>query len=169
VATPAEVRRMLGLREATAPAYRLRPAVVPRDRPAMIEVLRSSNMHHIPSAEMHDVDAGSWYVAEVDGRVVGVAGWDLVERDGELVGKTTLLTVLPEVRSLGIGRALQELRMGLMRDAGASKVVTNADRPETIEWYKKHFGYVEVGSVPKVHEFGREDVDHWTTIEAPLV
>ncbi|HAS09419.1 MAG TPA: hypothetical protein DCS55_02700 [Acidimicrobiaceae bacterium] len=169
LATPAEVRERLGLQAAAPPPFRLRPAVVPRDRHAMLRVLETSNMHHIPSAEMHDVDAGWWYVAEVDDEIVGVAGWDLFERDGKLLGKTTLLTVLPSVRSLGIGRALQELRMGMMRDAGAVAVVTNADRPETIEWYEKHFGYRKVGSVAKVMDFGRTDVDHWTTIEAPLV
>jgi hypothetical protein len=58
--------------------------------------------------------------------------------------------------------------MGLMRDAGATSVVTNADRPETIAWYERHFGYRRVGEVAKVHEFGRPDVDRWTTLEAPL-
>ena len=117
---------------------------------------------------MHDFDIGTWFVAEIDGRIVGVCGFDLLHKDGELVGKTTLLTVLPETRKLGVGRTLQQLRMDLMRDAGATKVVTNADRPETIAWYEKHFGYRRVGEVPKIHEFGLKDVDHWTTIEAPL-
>ena len=58
--------------------------------------------------------------------------------------------------------------MELMRDAGADRVVTNADRPETIAWYERHFGYERVGSVPKVAEFGLPDVDSWTTLEASL-
>lgn len=169
VATPAEVRERLGLRPAPSRPYRLRPALFPQDEAAVLAVLETSNMHHIPSAEMHGLDAGWWYVAEVDDRIVGVAGWDFFERDGDLIGKTTLMTVLPETRSLGIGRALQEFRMGMMRDAGAVAVVTNADRPETIEWYQKHFGYRTVGSVAKVQEFGLVGVDHWTTIEAPLI
>ena len=32
-----------------------------------------------------------------------------------------------------------------MARLGARSVVTNADRPQTIAWYKKHFGYVEIG------------------------
>lgn len=168
VATPAEVRAWLQLDALPAPRYRLRPALVDRDRTAILRVLETSNMHRIPSAEMHDLDVGWWYVAEVDGEIVGVGGWELQDRGGELVGKTTLLTVKPDVRIGGIGRALQELRMGMMRDAGASRVITNADRPRVIEWYQREFGYRKVGSVPKVMEFGLPDVHEWTTLEAPL-
>ena len=168
LATPAEVRDWLDLPPAPGRRYRLRPAVLPADRKDMLRVLETSNMHHIPSAEMHDFDAGFWYVAEVDSDVVGVCGWEFHEKNGELTGKTTLLTVLPESRSLGVGRALQELRMGMMRDAGAVKMLTNADRPETIDWYERHFGYRKVGVVPKVMEFGLPEADHWTTLEAPL-
>ena len=168
VATPAEVREWLQLDPLPAPRYRLRPALVDQDRAAILRVLETSNMHHIPSAEMHDVDTGWWYVAEVDGEIVGVGGWELQDRGGELVGKTTLLTVKPDVRVGGIGRALQELRMGMMRDAGATRVITNADRPGVIEWYERNFGYRKVGSVPKVMEFGLPDVHEWTTLEAPL-
>jgi ribosomal protein S18 acetylase RimI-like enzyme len=167
VATPAEVRAWLELEPLPAPRYRLRPAIVDRDRAAVLRVLETSNMHHIPSAEMHDIDVGWWYVAEVDGAIVGVGGWEMWERDGEPVGKTTLLTVHPDVRVAGIGRALQELRMGMMRDAGARRVITNADRPRVIEWYERDFGYRKVGSIPKVMEFGLPDVQEWTTLEAP--
>ena len=168
LATPAEVREWLDLPPASGRRYRLRPAVLPADRKGMLRVLETSNMHHVPSPEMHDFDAGWWYVAEVDGEIAGVGGWEFHEKEGELVGKTTLLTVLPELRAFGIGRALQELRMGMMRDAGACKVVTNADRPEAIAWYERNFGYRKVGVVPKVMDFGLEGVDHWTTLEAPL-
>ena len=58
--------------------------------------------------------------------------------------------------------------MELMSEAGATRVVTNADRLETIAWYERHFGYRRVGEVPKVHEFGLPEVDSWTTLEAPL-
>jgi len=134
----------------------------------MFAVLEPANMHHVPSREMHGFELGRWYVAEDGSGIVGVAGFRLLRRDGELVGKTTLLAVLPDARGRGIGRALQELRMDLLREAGAARVVTNADRPETIAWYKRHFGYREVGRVRKLHEFGLPDVDHWTTLEAPL-
>jgi ribosomal-protein-alanine N-acetyltransferase len=149
-------------------APRIRPARLPDDRPEMLRVLETANMHRIPSPEMHDFDVGEWYVAEADGRIIGVAGFRLVHLDGSLTGKTTLLAVDPERRDRGIGRALQELRMRLMREAGAERVITNADRPETIAWYERHFGYRKVGEVPKLHEFGLPEVDRWTTLEAPL-
>lgn len=112
--------------------------------------------------------ASWWFVAEMDGRIVGVAGFMLVKDQGELVGKTLLLAVTPDAQGRGIGRALQELRMRLMREAGAKRVLTNADRPESIAWYERNFGYRKVGEVAKVHQFGDPDVDHWTTLEAPL-
>lgn len=117
---------------------------------------------------MNDLDVGRWFVAEDERGIVGVAGFRLLDQDGEVVGKTTLLAVDPRAREHGIGRALQTLRMRLMREAGASRVLTNADRPETIAWYERHFGYRKVGEVRKLHEFGLRDVDRWTTLEAPL-
>ena len=147
---------------------RIRPARLPADHEEMLRVLETANMHHVPSAEMHGFDVGEWYVAEAAGRIVGVAGFRLIHVDGRLTGKTTLLAVEPDQRESGIGRALQELRMRLMREAGAERVITNADRPETIAWYERHFGYRKVGEVPKLHEFGLAEVDRWTTLEAPL-
>lgn len=134
----------------------------------MLAVLETANMHHVPSPEMDDFDVGEWFVAELGGRIVGVAGFRLLSGEGGPVGKTTLLAVLPELRGSGVGRDLQELRMRRMRQAGATRVITNADRPETIAWYQHHFGYRVVGEVPKVCEFGLPDVDRWTTLEAAL-
>jgi hypothetical protein len=67
-----------------------------------------------------------------------------------------------------VGERLQELRMASMRELGCKTVITNADQPATIAWYKRKFGYGEVGSVPKLHEFGEPSVDRWTTLEADL-
>jgi ribosomal-protein-alanine N-acetyltransferase len=148
--------------------YRIRPARLPVDREAMLRVLETANMHRVPSPEMEDFDVGHWHVAVMGEVVVGVAGFRLLEAPDGPVGKTTLLAVHPEARGQGIGRALQELRMELMRDAGAARVITNADRPDTIAWYERHFGYRRIGELPKVCEFGLPDVDRWTTLEAPL-
>jgi 3-keto-5-aminohexanoate cleavage enzyme len=152
----------------TLPNVRIRPANIAADRGEILAVLETVNMHHVPSSEMDDLDVGEWYVAEREGRIVGVAGYRLEHREGELVGKTTLLAVVPSQRAFGLGRSLQELRMKLMRREGATRVITNADRPETIAWYKRHFGYREIGSVTKTREFGLPEVDHWTTLQAPL-
>jgi ribosomal-protein-alanine N-acetyltransferase len=61
---------------------------------------------------------------------------------------------------LGIGKALQAARLEAMHALGAKTVLTNADVPDTIAWYKKHFGYREIGRLKKLHSFGLEDVDH---------
>ncbi len=48
------------------------------------------------------------------------------------------------------------------------RVTTNANLPLTISWYKKHFGYREVGRARKAHEFGDPQIDHWTTLQVYL-
>jgi uncharacterized protein (DUF849 family)/GNAT superfamily N-acetyltransferase len=168
IANATETRALLGLPAGEGSGFSIRPARLPDDREAMLRVLEPANMHHVPSPEMDDFDVGTWFVAKVSDEIVGVAGYRILRDRTGFVGKTTLLAVLPEQRALGIGRALQELRMELMRDAGATRVITNADRPETIAWYERHFGYRQVGELPKEHEFGLPDVANWTTLEAAL-
>jgi N-acetylglutamate synthase-like GNAT family acetyltransferase len=135
------------------------------DRVAMLRVLECANFHHVPSPEMPELDIDRFFVAEDDGRIVGVAGYKVTE-DGQ--GKTTLMAVEPEYRGHDIGRRLQELRMDAMRALGCTTVTTNADRPSTIDWYKRKFGYREIGTLAKLHEFGDPGVDHWTTLRAEL-
>ena len=122
-------------------------------------------MHHVPSPEMPSLDLDRFYVAVLDDRIVGCAGWKVLE-NGD--GKTTLMAVEPGCRGLRIGRTLQTLRMRTLRELGCARVVTNADRPEIIAWYTRHFGYEEIGTLPKEHEFGLPDVDHWTTLASDI-
>src|SRR3954452_5389034 len=135
------------------------------DRPAVLEVLRCANFHRVPSPEVPSLDLDRFLVAELDGRVVGAAGWALLP-DGR--GKTTLMAVAPDCRGLGIGERLQSMRMLELRELGCRTVVTNADRARTIAWYERKFGYRRVGRVRKLHPFGALDVDHWTTLEADI-
>ncbi len=135
------------------------------DLDAILEVMASANMHHIGSAEMPALDLERFFVVRQQGRIVGAAGWELVETE---LGKTTLLAVLPEARGAGLGERLQLARMEAMRRAGARRVRTNADRPDTIAWYCERFGYEKVGELAKVEEFGDPAIDSWTTLEAPL-
>jgi ribosomal-protein-alanine N-acetyltransferase len=83
-------------------------------------------------------------------------------------GKTTLMAVDPAYRRYGLGKRLQDARLHAMAALGATTVITNADRPVTIAWYKKHYGYRQIGTDPKVHEFGDPDVHEWTTLEMDL-
>ena len=135
------------------------------DIPAILEIMKTANMHHVPSPEMPDLDWRCFFVAKMDGRIVGAAGYRITSRTE---AKTTLMSVLPDFRKYGIGRALQTRRMRALCEQGIETLITNADIPETIEWYKKHFGYKEIGKLKKVHEFGRPDIDEWTTLQTDL-
>lgn len=144
--------------------YRIRFAH-PVDISGIIELMRPYNMHHIPSPEMGHLDYQLFIVAEYDDRLIGAAGYTFLSSD---VGKTTLLAVHPDYKKKGIGLKLQAIRMQILRSLGCAKIITNADRPETIAWYKQNFGYREIGKLPKIHPFGLADVSEWTTLEADL-
>lgn len=144
---------------------RIRPARA-GDMPAMLAVLELVNMHYIPSAEMPDLDWRCCFVAEDgDGRVLGMSGYKVLS---PTEGKTTLMVVYPDCKGTGIGHALQVRRMEALLEQGVEWLTTNADRPETIAWYEKHFGYRKVGTLAKEHEFGLPEVDHWTTLRTNL-
>ena len=136
------------------------------DRDAILAVLETANMHHVPSEEMPELDLATFFVVRMDGRVVGCAGYKLL---GKGEAKTTLMAVDPAYRGFGIGLALQARRMELLAEIGVRRLVTNSDIPATIAWYERHFGYRRVGSLRKVHEFGRPDIDTWTTLETDPV
>lgn len=133
---------------------------------AMLAVLEPTNMHHVPSAEMPELDYRCCFVAESSGAIIGMSGYKITSATE---AKTTLMAVVPGFRGWDIGKALQVRRMEALLAQGVRWLTTNADRPETIAWYKKHFGYQEIGTLAKLHEFGRPDIDHWTTLRTDLV
>jgi len=135
------------------------------DIPAVIELMKPYNMHHIPSPEMSFLDYKNFIVAEQNGCLLGAAGFTFLSND---IGKTTLMAVRPDCTGMGLGMTLQTRRMQILRGLGCLSVITNADRPETIAWYKRHFGYHEIGKLPKIHPFGLNAVSEWTTLEADL-
>ena len=135
------------------------------DLQGILEVMRTANMHYVPSPEMPDLDWRCYFVARVNGKIAGASGYRILS---STEAKTTLMAVLPEFRCFGIGRALQERRMMVLYELGIKTLTTNADIPQTIEWYKKHYGYLQIGKVKKVHEFGRADIDEWTRLQTDL-
>jgi ribosomal-protein-alanine N-acetyltransferase len=137
----------------------------PGDFEAILKVMEPWNMHHVPSREMEELDLACFFVARVSGHVAGAAGYRQLS---PTEGKTTLLGILPEFSGMGIGKALQDARLEAMHSLGIRRVTTNADRPETILWYKKHYGYRQVGTLKKICDFSLSDVDHWTTLEMDL-
>ncbi len=166
VANAEEARRVLGLSPCAADADEIRIEMARADDMAdMLAVLRTANMHYVPSEEMPELDWRCCFVARAGERVVGMSGYKLLS---ETEGKTTLMAVDPAYRRYGLGKRLQTARLRAMAALGAKTVVTNADRPVTIDWYKKHFFYRQIGTVPKVHEFGDPDVHEWTTLEMDL-
>lgn len=137
----------------------------PGDRDAILKVMEVWNMHHVPSPEMDELDLSTFFVARLSGRIIGAAGYKILSKER---GKTTLLGIYPEFSGIGLGKELQLIRMEAMHKAGVKKVTTNADRPDIIVWYKKHFGYYEIGRLAKISPFGLTDVDSWTTLETDL-
>lgn len=137
-----------------------------KDIPAILEIMKTANMHYIPSPEMPEIDWKCFFVAKVNGKIVGAAGYKILS---PTEAKTTLMAVHPDYQRHGIGKALQERRMQTLVEQGIRTLITNADVPETITWYKKHFGYKEIGKLKKMHEFGRPDVDEWTTLQTDLI
>jgi len=133
----------------------------------MLTVLETANMHYVPSEEMTELAWQKCFVAErcSDRKIVGMSGWTMT---GPATAKTTLMAVLPECKGYNIGHMLQTVRMVAAYYSGATRMITNADRPETIDWYQRKFGYREIGKLPKVHEFGLPDVWEWTTLETDL-
>lgn len=146
--------------------YAVRPARKD-DYQNMLKVLETANMHYVPSDEMPELDWKQCFVAErcSDKKIVGMSGWVMKGTDA---AKTTLMAVLPECRGYNVGHMLQTIRMVAAYYSGAKVMVTNADRPNTIDWYKRKFGYKEIGRLQKIHEFGRPDVSEWTTLETDL-
>jgi len=139
---------------------------LPEDRPRILELLEQANMHHIPSPEMPEVAWDNYFVARLDGEVVGFSGYKI---QSATEAKTELMVVDKKCRGLGIGFILQERRMEDMVNRGIQTLITNADLPPTIAFYKKHFGYREVGKLKKDHEFGDPGIDQWTTLQVDLV
>ncbi|MHA2218441.1 MAG: GNAT family N-acetyltransferase [Candidatus Hodarchaeales archaeon] len=132
----------------------------------IMKILELANMHYIPSKEMPELGLKNFLVAKIEGKIVGVCGFKMISKTK---GKTTLLAVHPKYRGNGIGSALQIKRMNEMIKRGAVKIITNADNPKTIDWYKKKFGYKEIGKLRKFHEFGVPEIDHWTTLELDII
>jgi N-acetylglutamate synthase-like GNAT family acetyltransferase len=135
------------------------------DRAGIFVLLQQANMHHVPSKEMPQITYENYFVAKDGDNIVGFCGY-IVLSPAE--AKTELMVVDGKYRGHGIGYALQERRMEDMLHKGIRTLTTNADIPASIAWYKKHFGYRDIGKLKKLHEFGDPHIDHWTTLQTDL-
>jgi predicted N-acetyltransferase YhbS len=141
------------------------------DSAAVVSILERWNMvPRAPSAQLPDpertgLEPERTFVAVAGGALVGVASYFLL---GEGWAETASLAVDPAWRGKGIGARLQRARLDELRALGITHVRTEADRPETIEWYQRKFGYRVTGTSPKKHDFGRHDVAEWTILVLDL-
>jgi ribosomal protein S18 acetylase RimI-like enzyme len=119
----------------------------------------------IPMPEVRAIPIATTLVALRDGVIVGIGSYVLA---GERRGDTLLLAVDPECRGAGIGVRLQTARLARMKAEGVETVVTETDRPESVDWYVRKFGYRIVGTRPKRHPFGFEGAADWTVLELDL-
>jgi len=138
---------------------------VPNDREAILNVLEPWNMHRVPSPGVEDIDFSSFFVAKVAHKIVGVGGYQLLDATK---AKTRLLAVYPELQGTGIGKALQDKRLEEMYKQGVKYVITDADRPETVLWYKKYYGYQEVKKQQKTTSHGLASAQFTTILELDL-
>ena len=145
--------------------------MVQDDLESVMAILRSWNMapraptDETPDPERSGIDVGNGFVALAGDRVIGACTY--IVHSSALV-ETASLAVQPAYKGKGIGYRLQAARLEENRRRGFSKVRTETDRPETVAWYKRSFGYREVGTNPKKHDFGLSDVDHWAVLELDL-
>lgn len=115
--------------------------------------------------ERSGLDIQRSFVAENDGKIVGVCSY--IVHNPELA-ETASMAVDPSCQGMGLGHQLQVARLKEMKEQGIRKVHTETDRPDTIDWYIRKFGYVRVGSNPKKHDFSLADVDEWTVLQLDL-
>jgi ribosomal protein S18 acetylase RimI-like enzyme len=144
----------------------------PQDLDSAMDILRAWNMApwtasaDNPNPERSGLVIENSFVALDGKRVVGVASY--LERSPE-EAETASLAVDPDYRGKGIGYMLQRARLDEMAGKGYTSVRTETDRPETIEWYIRKFGYRRVGTNKKKHDFSLPEVDTWTVLELDLV
>ena len=98
--------------------------------------------------QISELDLEHAFVALQDGGIVGFCHYKHLE---EGIAKTTLITVLPQYRELGLGKALQLARMKNAYERGYKKLITFCESPDSIRWYMKHFDYEIVKTEPVHH------------------
>jgi N-acetylglutamate synthase-like GNAT family acetyltransferase len=141
------------------------------DMAGVSELLSKWNMAPVdptpdnPDPERSSINIEHSFVALDGNKIVGVGSYIILS---PVTAETASLAVDPDYQSKGIGYKLQKLRLREMKQRGIMKVRTETDRPETIDWYVRKFGYKVVGINPKKHAFSLPGVDSWTVLELDL-
>jgi len=138
----------------------------PADWDDILAILRAANFHRLGRAEMRDFPLACCFVARAGGRVIGVAGYEMLDA---ATAKTSLLAVNPAWRGRGVGTQLQQARIDYLRGRGVRRLYTNCDDERVIAWNRRRFGFRPTGrSIAKEHSFGRTDRDRWTNLRLDL-
>lgn len=141
------------------------------DESAALAILAEWNMapvaasDEVPNPERSRLDIAKTFVAQANDSLVGVASYI---HHSPSVAETASLAVSPTVKGSGVGFRLQCARLAQMKRLGVCTVRTETDRPDTIEWYVRKFGYRIVGTAPKKHAFSLLNVSKWTVLELDL-
>lgn len=145
--------------------------LLPEDIPCVLEILSFWNLGPVaaspecPDPEKSSISIDTAFVAVDNGLVVGIGSYRIVSSE---MAETMSLAVAPEYKGMGIGYLLQRARLKEMKEKGIITVRTDTDRPETIQWYIRKFGYTIVGYKKKKHPSSLVDVDSWTVLEFDL-
>ena len=98
--------------------------------------------------QVSEIDLENAFVALHDGKIAGFCHYKHLDGD---TAKTTLITVLPECRGLGLGEKLHLARIKKARKKGYKKLITFCETPATVDWYVKHFNCKILGTEPVYH------------------
>jgi len=98
--------------------------------------------------ELSELKLENGFVALIEDVVVGFSNYKHYDRE---TAKTTLMSVLPQYRAFGVGRALQLARMKEAHEKGYGKMLTYCDVPTTMAWYQKNFNYTVLKTEPNHH------------------
>ncbi len=136
------------------------------DKARIYEILATANFDKVGGTEMPAYPLEDCFVARVEGRIVGVAGYQVLDAE---TAKTTVITICPDWRGSGVGSMLQTHRLGYLKSLGIRRCYTNCDDERAIQWNMDHFGFRRTGDlVPKTEAYGRDDRDHWVNLVIDL-
>lgn len=173
VSSCAQTRQRLRIGDAEnwqATRAHIRP-MTPEDMDDVLRLLAQWNMQPRSidqtgvAPERDHIETGNTFVAILQGRLVGVASFLVIDPEH---AETASLAVDPALVGCGIGFRLQCQRLAEMRARGIRHVSTEADRPGVIRWYIEKFKYRKTGTAAKRHAFGDPHRSEWTVLELDL-
>ena len=119
----------------------------------------------IPNPERSGLDISKSFVAENGNKIIGICSYILLM---ETTAEAASFAVDPAYKGMGIGSMLQIARLEEMKEIGVTKVRSETDSPQIIQWYTKKIGYRIIGKNPKKHAFSNPAIDEWTVLELDL-